>query len=429
MSAASAWGGFSLSAHHLKGNTVSIQALRERLNDLNKQAKNQLAEKGSQTWSKDDQTKFDNLMDEAERTQRQVEAHQRLLDQEAEDSFRNVPRKDGPKDEKLKGFEIFLRKSFKDMGADDLNKVRNTMSTTTNSEGGYTVQPIVSQTLIEALKSYGAMRRVAESFTTENGTDLNYPTTDGTGEEGEIVAQNAAASNQDLSFGTRALNVFKFSSKVVTVPIELLQDSQIDIVGLVNGRLRSRIGRIQNRLFTVGTGVGEPTGLVTAAGVGKVGAGGQVATVVYDDLVDLVDSLDIAYLEPEPGDDGATDVRPGWMFSQAMRKVVRKIKDTAGRPIWTPSYDEGIAGGGTDMLLDYPVAINNYMPTPAANAKSIAFGNLRNYKIRDAMQVTFYRFDDSAYASKGQVGFLAFCRAGGNLMDTLGVKLYQHPAV
>jgi HK97 family phage major capsid protein len=407
---------------------MSMQALRERLSQLNKDAKNQLESNGSKTWTADDKKKFDDVMDEAERTQSQIEAHQRMLDQQAETEFRNVPTKNGPKNEKLEGFEIFLRKSFKDMSADDMSKVRNTMSTTTNTEGGYTVQPIVSSSLIEALKSYGAMRRVAESFSTENGADLNYPTTDGTSEEGEIVAQNAAASTGDISFGTRSLNVFKFSSKVVTVPLELLQDSQIDIVALVNRRLRSRIGRIQNRLFTVGAGTTEPMGIVTAAGVGKVGAAGQVATVTYDDLVDMADALDVAYLEPEPGDDAASDVHPGWMFSQTMRKVVRKIKDTAGRPIWTPSYDEGISGGGADMLLDFPVTINNNMPAPAASAKSIAFGNLRNYKIRDSMQVTIYRFDDSAFATKGQVGFLAFCRAGGNLMDIGGVKTYQHPA-
>lgn len=408
---------------------MSIQALRERLSALNKEGKKLLADKGDQTWSKEDQAKFDGLMDDAERTQRQVEAHQRMLDNEAENKFDDAERKTkGPRDEKVEGFEIFLRKKDREMSAEDAQKVRNAMSTTTGSEGGYTVQPIVAKTLIESLKSFGAMRRAAETIQTENGVDMSWPTTDGTAEEGEIVAQNAAASDADIAFGTRALNVYKFSSKVVTVPIELLQDSGIDIISLVNRRLRTRIGRVQNRLFTVGTGTGEPTGLVTAATVGKIGATGQVTSVAYDDFVDLVDSLDVAYLEPEPGDDGAPDVRPSWMFSQAIRKVARKMKDTAGRPIWTPSYDAGISGEGADELLGYPVGINNYMPAPAANAKSIAFGSLRNYKVRDAMEVTFYRFDDSAYAKKGQVGFLAFCRSGGNLMDLGGVKTYQHPA-
>src|SRR5574343_520842 len=100
-----------------------------------------------------------------------------------------------------------------------------------------------------------------------------------------------------------------------------------------------------------------------------------------------------------------------------MRRVVRKIKDTAGRPIWTPSYDEGMSSATPDKLLGYPVYINNDMPTPAANAKSLAFGNLHKYLIRDVMDVKLFRFDDSAYMSKGQIGFLAWARAGGNLLD------------
>src|SRR5690606_14140806 len=120
---------------------------------------------------------------------------------------------------------------------------------------------------------------------------------------------------------------FKYSSKVIACPIELLQDSEVDIEAFLRNRIRQRIGRIYNRHFTVGDGVAQPRGVTVAAGVGKVGAGGQVDTVTYDDLVDLIDSVDVAY----------HNANLRFMFAQSMRKVIRKIKDTAGRPIWTPS--------------------------------------------------------------------------------------------
>lgn len=399
---------------------MSIQNLRERLGALKKDARNLLENKGSATWTKEEQTKFDELMDEAERVENQIEAVQRLMDNEAEDSFRDVKKKDkGEKvDPAVAAFENYLRKMSNRLTPQELEAIRNTMSTTTGSEGGYTVQPIVASTLIEALKDYGAMRRQASRIVTTNGSDLSYPSTDGTSEEGEIVAQNASAADADVSFGTVPLNTFKFGSKVVTVPIELLQDSSIDVVALVNGRLRERIGRIQNRMFTTGTGTGQPYGLTVAASVGKIGATGQTLTVAYDDLVDLQDSIDPAYQV-----DGL-----GWMFSQAVRRVVRKIKDTAGRPIWTPSYDEGMAVRRPDFLLGQPVEINNHMPAPAANAKSISYGDHSKYMIRDAMEVTIFRFEDSAYLKKGQVGFLGWARAGGNLLDINGTKTYQHSA-
>lgn len=404
---------------------MSIQALRERLADTNRQAKALLSEKGSATWSKEDQTKFDNLMDEAERTQRQIEAHEKLIAKDRDENFKDLDehRQQGggkPKSEAIQAYEAYLRKAIKDMTPEEQVIFRNTMSTTTGSQGGYTVQTLVAKEFIDTLKDFGGMRRVADSFSTANGADLSYPTTDGTAEIGEIVAQNVAASAADPSFGTVPLNVFKFGSKIITIPIELLQDTQIDVIALVNKRLRQRIGRIQNQKFSVGTGTGEPWGLSAAASVGKIGTTGQTTSIIYDDLVDLVDSIDVAY------QDAGEEL--GFMTSQTLRKTLRKLKDTAGRPIWTPSYEAGISGGFKDELMGYPVNINNDMPAPAANAKSLSFGQHKRYMIRDAMEVTIFRFDDSAYVSKGQVGFLAWARAGGNLTDTGAVKQYQHSA-
>jgi hypothetical protein len=42
--------------------------------------------------------------------------------------------------------------------------------------------------------------------------------------------------------------------------------------------------------------------------------------------------------------------------------------------------------------------------------------------------VMLWRFDDSAFTSKGQIGYLAWARSGGNLLDTGSVKTYQHSA-
>ena len=45
------------------------------------------------------------------------------------------------------------------------------------------------------------------------------------------------------------------------------------------------------------------------------------------------------------------------------------------------------------------------------------------------MQAELFRFTDSAYAKLGQVGYLAWMRTGGNLLDTGGcVKYYINAA-
>lgn len=399
----------------------SIQALRNQRNEISKQANHLLAEKGDQKWTAEEQKTFDNFANDMEQLDSQIATVQRILDVQAEESFSNVPLiKDSDKErnETRDLYAKAIRQGVHKLNADEQIKIQNVMSTTTGSEGGNTVQGIVANELIDAVKDYGGMRRVANSITTSDGSSLSYPTSDGTAEEGEWIAENTAATDLDITFGTVALNVFKASSKVITIPFELLQDSQIDVIALVNQRFRDRIGRTSNKGFTIGTGTGQPNGAVTASSVGKTGTTGQTLTVIYDDLVDLSEAIDVAY------DDGSLK----FMFSQSIRKVVRKIKDTNGRPVWTPSYDAGIANRSPDQLLGYDTELNNHMPVPAANAKSIAFGQFQKYMIRDVMQLTLFRFDDSAYAKKGQVGFMAWMRAGGNLVDTAALKLYQHSA-
>ncbi|MEY4750400.1 MAG: hypothetical protein RIQ60_2614 [Pseudomonadota bacterium] len=397
----------------------STSELSGLLNSRTRAARAMLAEKGARPWSAAEQATFDVLMDDAEGAQQQL---QRMSS--GADAAVNLV------NQHREAFATWLRKSEREYTAADRQQIQNTMSTTTAAEGGNAVSPMVAAEFVDTLKGYGWMRQVAASITTASGANMGYPSSDGSAETGEALAQNAAASSLDPSFGTRALNTSKVGSKIFTVPMELLQDSQIDITAMVLSRARARIGRVQNVQFTTGTGTGEPTGLVTAASVGKTGTTGQTLTIIYDDMVDMIDSIDEAALGMPDTQAAEPITLSGWMFSQTMRKVVRKVKDTTGRPIWTPGYDAhaDTAVPALSELLDYPVFINNDMPAPGANAKSLAFGNLRSYMIRDAVALTMYRFQDSAYVTKGQIGFLAIARAGGNLLDTTAVKLYQHSA-
>lgn len=298
--------------------------------------------------------------------------------------------------------------------------IRAAMSTTTSSEGGYTVATEYQKSLEAAMKAFGGVRNVANVIRTATGAAMNFPTADATAEEGEIVGQNAAATGGETTFGNTSLDVYKYSSKKIALPFELVQDSFIDIETYIQGLLAVRLGRITNKHFTVGTGSSQPRGIVTASAAGKVGASGQTGTVTYDDLIDLEHSVDPAYRNQ-----GGV----GFMMHDDSLKVVRKIKDSNGRPIFVPGYEQGNPGGAPDRLLNRPIEINQHMPTMAASAKSILFGQLAKYIVRDVMDLTVFRMTDSAFTLLGQIGFVAFMRSGGNLVDAGGaVKHYQNAA-
>lgn len=93
----------------------------------------------------------------------------------------------------LAAVALYLRHG-NNVTAEQAIAIRNAMSTTTPAEGGYTVPAEIATMVVDALKAFGGMREVSQVITTAGGNALNWPTSDGTSEVGEIVAENAAAT-------------------------------------------------------------------------------------------------------------------------------------------------------------------------------------------------------------------------------------------
>ena len=402
---------------------MSIQALREQLSHENRAAKALLEANGDRKWSKEDQAKFDGHMDAANSLDGQIKAHQRMLDADAERQFDDAakPASKGSKSgdiDAVQAVALYLRHG-NNVTAEQAIAIRNAMSTTTTTEGGHTVPTEVAAMVVDALKAYGGMRQLAQTITTAGGNPLNYPTSDGTSEVGEIVAENAAATLGEMTFGVAAVNPYKYSSKKIALPWELIQDSAIDVVQFVVDRLATRLGRIINQHYTTGTGSSQPFGVMARAATGKTGATGTTVTATYDDLIDLIHSVNSVYRARS-----AT-----FMFKDLTLAILRKVKDTSGRPIWNPGNDTGIDSGAPSTLCGYQYVVNDDVATMAANAKSIAFGDFSQFVIRDvAGSMVMRRFDDSAFALNGQVGFCGWLRTGSNLLDTAAVKVFVNSA-
>lgn len=345
---------------------------------------------------------------------------------EHEAAMNSATREGGGKSEEAAALRAMLTGGLSALTPDQRNAmlarvnpdIRAAMSTTTGSEGGYTVATEFSRALIEALKATGSVRSVASTIQTSTGAQMLFPTTDATAEEGEIVGQNTLVSVGETTFGQASLDVYKYSSKSIALPFELLQDSMFDIEAYIKRLLSLRLGRIQDKHHVIGTGTGQPHGVVTKSTLGKTGTTGQTTTVIYDDLVDLEHSVDPAYR-----------ATARYMMHDSTLKALRKIKDSQSRPIFVPGYETGNPGGAPDRLLGREIVINQYMPTMAASAKSILFGDFSKFLVRDVMDVTLFRMTDSAFTLKGQVGFVAFCRSGANMVDNGGaIKHYANSA-
>lgn len=407
---------------------MSIQAFREKRGTI-AAALQELVAKPD--FTADDQATYDNSMAEIDKIDAAIkrinDANAKLAEDAANYTVAEAAARKG-RDTGNAGLSLYgkwLRGGDAALNADDWATIRNTMSTTTGSEGGFTVQTDVATSVLDALKAFGGMRGVATVLRTEKGNPMSFPTSDGTAEVGEIIAENTTATAADPVFGTKSLPVYKYSSKIAAVPFELLQDSSVDIEAFVQNRLVTRLGRITNTHFTTGDGSSKPTGVIQAATTGVTAANStsQVTAIIYDSIINLIHSVDPAYRALG---------NCKFMMNDASVKVIRQIKDTAGRPIFVPGYDATSGGGplsAPDTLAGYPIVINQDVAVMAAGAKSIAFGDFSFYYIRDAMDISMFRFTDSAYTKLGQVGFLAWMRSGGNFIDVGGaVKIFVNAA-
>ncbi|MDH6226214.1 phage major capsid protein [Streptomyces sp. MJP52] len=285
----------------------------------------------------------------------------------------------------------------------------------TGAAGGYLVPPAFRAKMVEAQKFFSSMRDVAEVITTETGATLPWPTADDTANVGAILGENVQVTEQDVTLGQADIGAYTYTSKLVRVSLQLLNDAAFDFETWLAAKLGQRIGRAQNIHFTTGTGTNQPEGVQTNAVVGVTGGAGQTTSITHDDFIDLIHSVDPAY---------RNSGRAGFMFNDSTLAAARKLKDSQGRPLWEPSIQVGVPDG----LLGYKYTINQDMPSMGAGAKSVLFGDLyAGYLIRDVQDVQLLRLSER-YADYLQVGFLAFARTDGTPQDTAAYRAYRNAA-
>lgn len=324
-----------------------------------------------------------------------------------------------------RAFVDYLRRGVDGMRSENrdlLERENRDQSVGTNTAGGYTVPPGFVNKITEAMKAWGSMLDAANVIETDSGQALQWPTVDDTGNTGAILTENNAVTALDVTFGTKTLSSFMYTSRLVKVSLQLLQDSAFNLDDFLGRIFARRIGTAINAHFTNGTGGGtQPAGMVPNLTVGKQGAVGSTTSlgaggatnVAYLETVDIEHSVDPAYR-----------ANAKWMMADSSVKVFRRILDADGRPVWQPSLQLGVPS----TINGYPVIVNQDMPVMAASARSIAFGDFKQaYTIRRARGMQTLRMNER-FADALQVGFLAFARYDGVVDDASAAKVFQNSA-
>jgi HK97 family phage major capsid protein len=241
-------------------------------------------------------------------------------------------------------------------------------------------------------------------ITTGSGEDIKVPiqstfsAATATAEAAAFVASNPATTN-------KTLRAHKYGT-LVTVSRELIEDSGVDLVGFIARQAGNALGNIVNQRLAIGTGTAEPEGIFLAAGTGKKGTATAFSA---DDLIDLVHSVDSQYAQ-----------RPsaGFQMSRATLSTLRKLRDGAGQFIYDPTQ------GTQALLLGYPVFENPHAPAIGSGLRSVAFGDMSYYHVRQVGGVEVARSDDAFFVND-LAAFRVSIRVDGLLSQGDAVKVFE----
>ncbi|HWM82952.1 MAG TPA: phage major capsid protein [Pseudolabrys sp.] len=412
-----------------------IKELREKQTTIVAEARerlDQITAATDETRAKELETQHDAAMAEYDRLEKQIEREERVAaaEKKAEESRakqRPIPA-DGEGSGQDDGDKIDYRHAFHRyvQVAGDLSaltaeeraalqggsapKEIRAQTVGTPAAGGYTVPTELSNQLIRTMKMWGPMydEDICTVMNTASGNPIDIPTNDDTT---TAVAQHTEAGavtddgSADAVFGKKTLNAYAYDTKWVKFSWELAQDSIFNFETLLGDLLGQRLGRRANAELTTGDGTGDPSGIVTGSSLGKTAT--ATAAITYDEVIDLVHSVDPAYRQ-------SPKVR--FMFNDSILGALRKLKDAENRYIWTAG---DVQNGVPGSILGYRYSINQAMDSLAAAKKVMLFGDFGKYFVRKVGGVVMFVARERFAPD---IGLLGLIRLDGKLGDNAAVK-------
>ena len=268
--------------------------------------------------------------------------------------------------------------------------------------GGYLVDSMMAMSIDKAMLDYGRILNTGiKTVSTATGGPYPMPLNDDTANRSRIIGEGKGTDRTTLNYGNVTLGAYRYSTGVILISLEALQDSAFDLESEVFESFGIRHGRGIGEDLVTGSNGGEPEGIVNAS-VRGLQLTTNSTTFEYDDLVDLEESLDEAY-------HGMGE----YAFNQDTRGLLRKIKDLEGLPMLrfmdTPD-------GPVSIFNNKKYTIVNEMPSIGNGNRFMLWGDFSKYCYRQVMGFQIFRQMET-HIEDGQIGLIGHARADGKLVD------------
>jgi HK97 family phage major capsid protein len=315
------------------------------------------------------------------------------------------------------GFVDFLRKG-NEAGLADLQQ--KALSVGVNADGGFTVPQELDRMIYDMVKEVSPLRAICNVVSVGSNKYEKLVNLHGTasGWVNETAARPETNSPQFAS-------IVPPSGELYANPAStkwMLEDSIFDVEAWLATEIALEFAKAEGAAFISGSGTNRPRGFLAgsapvatadaarAFGVLQYVAGGAASTLPtsHDVYINMVYALKAMHRT------GAA-----WVTSKAVLSEIRKIKDTTGQYLWQPT----VAADQPSTFLGYPVTEAEDMPSVAANAFPLAFGNFRNgYTITERTSTDILR---DPFTNKPYVMFYATKRVGGAVIDSDAIKVLK----
>ena len=173
-------------------------------------------------------------------------------------------------------------------------------------------------------------------------------------------------------------------AKITKISIELANDAEFDIEGVLAADFGREFGKIEEDACINGNGETRPYGVLHPTYGAETGVT-VTGTIGFDDIKVLYFSLEAQYRR-----------NAVWVMSDETALYLRTLKDEAGSYLWRNT---------DDTILGKPVYTSPYMPGSGNGEKPVLFGDFSFYWLMERGGVTLKPLREK-YAAQGAVGYI-----------------------
>lgn len=235
------------------------------------------------------------------------------------------------------------------------------MSVGTDTAGGYLSPEIFSTRVYDRLELYGLARQFANIIPMESEI-LRIPTLDAD-VTAAVTSEGAQITASDITTGQKVLQPLKQAVLAGPFSDELLINAEPAIIQILQESAGRALAKLEDNHVFIGTS-GSYTGLLElTAKVLTLGTGETINDVDFDDIVNLVDTLDDRYVTEEAA----------FWWNKKVTAVLRKVKNSSNY-VWG-----NMADPREKSIMGYPYHhVVDMTSAPGTSTAFAVFGDLKN---------------------------------------------------